>query len=162
MHISGARRVFEFGTYRGVSTTQLVLNAPEGATLLTLDLPSEGVTTQFAVTDYHETKLHKLAQKGDLIPAELRTKITFLAQDSALFDPAPYAGTMDFVFVDGAHTAEYVRNDSEKAWTMLRSGGIVAWHDCRPASPDVARFLLRSPYDVRRIDGTTVAFARKP
>ena len=68
----------------------------------------------------------------------------------------------DFVFVDAAHTAAYVRNDSEKAWAMLRPGGIVAWHDCRPQSPDVVKYLRNCPFAVSRISGTTLAFATKP
>lgn len=38
----------------------------------------------------------------------------------------------DLVFVDGCHSAEYVRNDSEKAWTRLRAGGLMMWHDYQP------------------------------
>ena len=49
--------------------------------------------------------------------------------DSAKFDPTPYESKMDLVFVDGAHSADYVRNDSEKGWRMLRPGGVLVWHD---------------------------------
>ena len=69
---------------------------------------------------------------------------------------------MDFIFVDGAHSYDYVKNDSQKAWQMLRSGGIVAWHDCRVADPDVVKFLLESDYKPKRIIGTSLAFAIKP
>jgi predicted O-methyltransferase YrrM len=68
---------------------------------------------------------------------------------------------MDLVFVDGAHTFEYVQNDSQKAWRMLKPGGVVVWHDCRAQTPDVVRFLLQSPYQAARVEGTTLAFARK-
>lgn len=162
MHKANAKRVFEFGTFRGVSTAQLVLNAPDDGEIFTLDLPANDPRTQFSVTEEHETKLTRLQRKGDLIPESLRGRVRFLAQDSALFDSAPYRDSMDFVFVDGAHTAEYVANDSEKAWAMLRSGGIVAWHDCRPESPAVARYLRACRFRPRRIQGTTVAFAIKP
>ena len=69
---------------------------------------------------------------------------------------------MDFVFVDGAHNFEYVKNDSEKGWRMLRSGGIMAWHDCRHQDPGVVRYLLQCRYKPSRVLGTTVAFAIKP
>ena len=69
---------------------------------------------------------------------------------------------MDFVFVDGAHNYDYVKNDSEKGWRMLRRGGIIAWHDCRHQDPDVIRFLLQCSFEPVRIAGTTVAFATKP
>jgi predicted O-methyltransferase YrrM len=157
-----AKRVFEFGTYRGVSTTQLLLNLPEGGSVFTLDLPEDDPRTQFTLPTADEVKIANFKGKGDMIPAALRSKATLLHQDSAAFDPQPYAGTMDFVFVDGAHNMEYVVNDSEKGWRMLRGGGIMAWHDCRSNTPDVIRFLRRCPFEPKRITGTTLAFARKP
>ena len=44
-----ARRVFEFGTNRGVSTTQLALNVGEDGQVFTLDLPRQNRQTQFAI-----------------------------------------------------------------------------------------------------------------
>jgi len=64
--------------------------------------------------------------------------------------------------VDGAHSYDYVKNDSEKGWRMLRSGGVMAWHDFRMQDPDVVRYLLESPYQPARILNTSLAFARKP
>jgi predicted O-methyltransferase YrrM len=157
-----ARRVFEFGTHRGVSTSQLAANLPADGAVFTLDLPREDTSTRFEVNDWAEKEVANFPRKGDLIPENLRGKVTFLTQDSALFDPKPYANTMDFIFVDAAHTREYVVNDSEKAWAMLRPGGIVAWHDCRPQSPDVVKFIRACNYSPKRIIGTTLAFAVKP
>ena len=37
---------------------------------------------------------------------------------------------MDFIFVDGSHSYEYVLNDSDKARKLLRDGrGVIVWHD---------------------------------
>ena len=37
---------------------------------------------------------------------------------------------MDFIFVDGSHSYDYVLNDSRKALSLLRGGkGIILWHD---------------------------------
>lgn len=157
-----ARRAFEFGTHRGVSTSQLAANLPPDGELFTLDLPRSDTHTHFKVDDAAEKEVANFPRKGDLIPEDLRPKVRFLEQDSARFDPQPYAASMDFVFVDAAHTMEYVKNDSEKAWVMLRPGGILAWHDCRPQSPDVIKFLRTCSYGPRRIINTTIAFAEKP
>jgi len=162
MKLVNARRVFEFGTYRGVSTTQLALNLPPDGMIYTLDLPIENLTTRFELDTSGEVEVVQDARKGELVPAHVRPRITFLSQDSALFDPAPYEGTMDLVFVDGAHTAEYVRNDSEKGWRMLRPGGVLCWHDCRWNSASVIKFLRQCPYRPKRIVGGSVAFAVKP
>lgn len=157
-----AKRIFEFGTHRGVSTTQLAVNLPDDGEIVTLDLPRDDTSTQFAVDCHAEKEVANFPRKGDLIPEELRKKVTFLTKDSALFDPKPYEKSMDFIFIDAAHTLEYVKNDSEKAWVMLRPGGIMAWHDCRAQSPDVVKYIRACSYQPRRIFGTTLAFATKP
>src|SRR6266704_3170659 len=141
-----------------VSITQLALNLPEGSRVLTLDLPADQRVTQFAISILKDKAIAFEKGKGSLVPKELRHRITFLAQDSAEFDETPYAGQVDFVFVDGAHNAEYVRNDSEKGWRMLRSGGIIAWHDCVVDDPDVVRYLLQGTYRPSRIVSTALAF----
>ena len=158
---AGSKRVFEFGTYKGISITQLALNLPPGSDIYTLDLPDESLNTQFA-TDPEDAAIAVETGKGSLVPAELRPRIQFLKCDSARFDETAFIGEMDFVFVDGAHNFDYVKNDSEKGWRMLRSGGIIAWHDCRHQDPGVVRYLLQSPFQPTRIAGTTVAFATKP
>ena len=157
-----ARSIFEFGTYQGVSVTQLALNLPPDSRIYTLDLPDQPAPTRFAIADPEDAVIAAESGKGALVPRELRPRIRFLQQDSAAFDESPYAGQMDFVFVDGAHNHDYVRNDSEKGWRLLRSGGIIAWHDCRPQDPAVVRYLLASSYHPMRINGTTLAYAVKP
>jgi len=157
-----AKRVFEFGTFKGVSTTQLALNVEPGGEVLTLDLPDEDEPHyQLRIDKPLERQIAAERGKGSLIPADLRPAITFLRQDSARFDPGPYAGTMDLVFVDGAHSADYVRNDSEKGWLMLRPGGVLVWHDCVPNHGDVVRFVRGCGWQPSRISGTTLAFATK-
>jgi predicted O-methyltransferase YrrM len=157
-----AKRVFEFGTYKGVSTTQLALNLEPNGEVFTLDLPDEAEPRyELTIDKPLERQIAAERGKGSLIPADLRSAITFLRQDSAQFDPAPYAGTIDLVFVDGAHSAEYVRNDSEKGWLMLRKGGMLVWHDCVPSHRDVVRYVRGCGWDAQRILGTALAFATK-
>jgi len=157
-----ARRIFEFGTYLGISTTQLALNVAGENSIFTLDLPEDDPRVRLHIADADEAALTAIRNKGRLIPADLRSKITFLKKDSAEFDESPYTGTMDLIFVDGAHSADYVRNDSEKGWRMLKADGIIVWHDCRSADPDVVNYLLKCPYLPKRISGTSLAFAVKP
>lgn len=162
LKLARARRAFEFGTYRGFSTTQIVLNMPPDGHVFTLDLPVTNLTTKFELDTPGEFDVVQDTRKGELIPNELRERITFLSQDSAIFDPGPYENSMDLVFVDGAHTAEYVKNDSEKGWKMLRPGGVICWHDCRFNSPGVIKYLHQCSYGPKRISGGSVAFAIKP
>jgi Methyltransferase domain len=162
MKLANAARVFEFGTYKGVSTTQFALNLPPEGAIYTLDLPDTSTSTLLPVGDSDEAAIAFEKCKGSLIPPDVKPRVTFLQQDSAAFDESPHVGQIDFVFVDGAHTYEYVKNDSEKGWRMLRSGGIIAWHDFRPPDPDVVRYLLESSYQPVRVLNTSLAFAIKP
>ncbi len=156
-----AANVFEFGTYKGVSATQLALNLPAHGRLYTLDLPEGQTQVQFP--HVAEDKVIAFENgKGALVPADVKGRVHFLYQDSAQFDESPYAGQMDFIFVDGSHSAEYVRNDTEKALRMLRRDGIIAWHDCGVMYLEVTRYLLQCPLAVTRLQGTTLAFALKP
>lgn len=157
-----ARAIFEFGTYQGVSISELALNLPETSRIYTLDLPDEEGRDCITSLDPEDAAIAAEHQKGTLVPSGLRKRIQFLKSDSAKFDESPYAETMDFVFVDGAHDAKYVRNDSEKGWRMLASQGIIVWHDCCTQDPAVVRYLLGSPFCPKRIEQTTLAFAVKP
>lgn len=159
MHRVSARRVFEFGTYQGVSTTQLALNLPPDGRVFTLDLPPDMETGALRVEKQVEREIAAEARKGTLVPDEVRPKITFLEADSARFDTTPYEGTMDLVFVDGAHSYEYVSNDTAKGLAMLRPGGCIAWHDCAPNHPEVVAFLKSSGLSVSLVHGTALAFA---
>jgi hypothetical protein len=156
-----SKRVFEFGTFKGISITQLALNLPPESEIYTLDLPDESLNTQYP-TDADDAVVAVKSGKGSFVPKELRPRIQFLKSDSAKFDETPFAGKMDFVFVDGAHNFEYVKNDSEKGWRMLRPGGIIAWHDYRHQDPGVVRYLVQSSFKPAWIAGTTLAFATKP
>ena len=156
-----AKRVFEFGTYKGVSTTQLALNVATGGMVFTLDLPEDHPAYSLPIPKPEEQQIAAEGGKGILIPRDLLDRVTFLTSDSATFDETPYLDTMDLVFVDGAHSYEYVKNDTEKGWRMLRSGGILAWHDCVPSHRDVVKYIKECGFKSKLVKGTALAFAIK-
>lgn len=141
-----ASQVFELGTHGGIFITQLALNIADGTTLSTSP-PYDHVT----VFDSH---------RGNRAVEEARGSIRFLKEEAA-FDETPYLGKMDFVFVDGGHDFESVRTDSERGWRMLRSGGIMVWHDFSILTRDVVRYLLSSSYRPVHVGSTRLAFAVK-
>jgi hypothetical protein len=61
-----------------------------------------------------------------------------------------------------AHGYDYVKNDSQKAWEMLRSGGIIAWHDCTASHRDVVRYIKEAHREAKLVGGTALAYAIKP
>lgn len=118
-HHVAPRRIFEIGTYKGSCTLLMAMHTPDDARLWTLDLDEEGVRREgpwFEVgADY----------KGHPVAA----KIEQLRAYSHEFDYTPFAGQMDLVFVDANHAYPHVKADTEKAFLLARSGGIIIWDD---------------------------------
>jgi len=158
------QRIFEIGTFNGLTTLTFALNTPPEAEVLTLDLPPGGAAhTRFDVAEGDRKFIAtnprtRLFERGRF-PEE--NKITQLFGDSAAFDFAPYRHQIDCVFVDGSHAYDYVINDSRTALELLRpEGGVIVWHDYGPVWPDVIRALEElhgSPdfSNLRHIQGTT-------
>ncbi len=123
--------IFEIGTYNGRTTLNFAANAPPSAKLFTLDLPEESVGATALRQHDRDTKYMALRKVGGHFRGSLyRTKITQLFGDSATFDYSLFAGKIDLVLIDGAHSREYVMSDSLKALSLLTPDrGIMLWHD---------------------------------
>jgi predicted O-methyltransferase YrrM len=137
-----ARTFFEIGTNRGRTAWTVARNNPD-VHVYTIDLADPGSVSeaQLALTDSDRDFFMQTNDRGEayLGTAE-EVRITTLVGDSATFDFSPYTGRMDVVFIDGSHSYDYVRNDTERALAMLAEGGVIAWDDY-PAIPGVYRYL---------------------
>ena len=123
-----SKKIFEFGTYRGQTTCGLAAVC-EDAQVYTLNLPPD-----------HDPRYAPyigmfIARSPD------RNRIAQIFCDSRVFDTTPYRESMDYIFIDGDHSYEGVKNDTEKALQMLRSGGVIVWHDYAAKSPGVLKYL---------------------
>ena len=153
------KRIFEIGTYRGYTALQFAANAPD-AEIFTLDLP-QGSNTVLPITVMDETLGG--VQKGETLEGRKDTaRIHRLLGDSATFDFSPYARNIDLFFIDGAHTYEYVKNDTLKALECCHPGSVIAWHDYgRMGVNGVRRWLhefVRSHFPVYRVPNGSLAF----
>jgi len=120
--------VFEIGTALGHAALHFALNTPPDSTIYTLDLPQdERATLRMTAMDgdFAERRNQELLFERDAAGC----KVTKLWGDSATFDFSPYEGRVDLFFIDGAHSYEYVKNDTECALRCVRPGGVIAWHD---------------------------------
>jgi len=107
------RRIFEIGTYTGSSTLEMAINTSDETEILTLDLaPGEKIASAFRDTSY-SSKIHQLYG------------------NSLTFDYVPYEHSIDLVLVDANHSYECVSADTEKAFGLLRPGGVIVWDDYR-------------------------------
>jgi predicted O-methyltransferase YrrM len=154
--------VFEIGTFDGRTTLNIAANMD--GEVLTLDLPaSEVAATQLPIDPSDANYIDKPASGTRFHGRPESRRIRQLFGDSATFDFSEWRGRVDLVFIDGAHSREYVLNDSDRARSLLRaSGGIILWHDYDASFDgvtDAVHEIARSGLTVRHIGGTSLAIA---
>jgi hypothetical protein len=152
------RTLFEFGTFDGRTTLHLAMNSPEDAVVHTIDIAvgSFNLGPDGAYMD-------RVTVGEAFLASPYRCKIAQITADSRKFDYAPFAGKVDFVFVDAGHAYDDVMSDSAAAFRMVRPGGVVVWHDYLTIG-DVTRALieLRNSRDLVSLIGTTLALWQAP
>ena len=121
----------EIGTFDGRTTWNIAANAPEDSVIYTFDLPQEHLEkTELSIDELDRPYIDKQESGLQFKGSEYETKIKQLFGDSATFDFSPYHEEMDFIFIDGSHSYEYVKNDSEVALKLRRSEeSLLLWHD---------------------------------
>ena len=124
------RRLFEIGTFDGRTTVNLAANSPGDARVYTLDLPRDAIGASAAPIHAHEVRYADKSESGSRYrSSDVAVRIEQLYGDSGTFDFGEFYQGIDFIFVDGSHTYDYVINDSLHAIRMLREGGVIVWHD---------------------------------
>lgn len=135
------RRIFEIGTFDG-STTLLMARNAASSEIFTLDLPPESAE-RATVAGEAENAATGVGRCFAGTPEA--STITQLYGDSRRFDFSPWHGTVDLVLVDGGHTEDCVRPDTEAAHRMLAPGGIIVWDDYMVGWPDVVKAVDEYP-----------------
>jgi hypothetical protein len=154
--------VLEIGTYMGHTSRAMAENL-ETATIHTLDLPPDFSTendTQNLLPkdDFHLISRRIVGREFKQQPFENRIVQHF--GDTALMD-FTQMGRPTFFFIDGSHTYEYCKNDSEKCFALCPRDGTFVWHDCSEMHPGVIKFILewRSlGRNLVHIQGTELAY----
>jgi predicted O-methyltransferase YrrM len=124
--------IFEIGTLRGYTTLHLALNSPPASHIYTLDLPrgfAGGTALRTTLSDEVHIDRSLESQGYAFTDTDSEPKITCLYGDSATFDYSTFHRTVDFFFIDGAHSYDYVRSDSLNAVACCKPGSVIAWHD---------------------------------
>jgi predicted O-methyltransferase YrrM len=165
--IVGPRRVFEIGTLRGYTALHFALNSPDDAVVHTLDLPRGGIAQPSLTTTFMDDLHVEASLSADRLCFEgtaQEARIERLFGDSATFDFSPYHGNIDVFFIDGAHSYEYVRSDTERALNCVRPGGVIAWHDFGRAGVNgVSRWLLEMQqhgHPIYSVPGGSLAYMK--
>jgi predicted O-methyltransferase YrrM len=157
------RMILEIGTFTGSGALHWAGNAPD-AQVYTLDLPPKGTPSLTTTHTDREAVSEREAKPMEFEGRPEAKRIHCLYGDSATFDFSPYLGKAELVFIDGAHSYEYVRNDTLRAGPCCKSGGVIAWHDYgRAGFNSVSRWLhefARDGKKIYRVPGGSLAYTR--
>jgi predicted O-methyltransferase YrrM len=156
----GSRPCFEIGTAAG-NTTVLLADNLRG-TVHTLDLPDSAQVAPALTRLGSDDVVRASRRRAEFIHRQPRENIQELLGDSASFDFSAFHDRIGLFFIDGAHSLEYVRSDTENAAWCCQRDGIIVWDDFT-TSRDVTRYLrsLRSSgVALQGIRGTRLAFSR--
>ena len=130
----GPRRLVEIGSAEGGTFYLLTRAAPAGATLVSVDL-DESRTARGAYPRWRERLLRSFARD--------RQVVRILRGDSQQVDMVARlqrelgGESVDFLLIDGDHRYEGVARDFELYSPLVGSGGLIAFHDIVPGSPDL-------------------------
>jgi len=120
--------ICEIGTFKGGTLFLFCQAASPDAKLISIDTH---------MPPYRRTAYKKFARRGQKVyPIEGDSKAdsTFNKVQSLLKDEL-----LDFLFIDGDHSYEGVKNDFYKHSVLVKKGGFIAFHDIveiGPQSPD--------------------------
>jgi predicted O-methyltransferase YrrM len=124
---SRPRKILEIGSFQGLTTLNIALNAPQ-AEVHTLDLPP---ATDPNSTRFKNNDASIISRRG-FLHYDGRPEAARIYQhfgDTATFDYEEIGGDVDICLIDAAHSYEYVRNDTAKALPLMSPEGLLLWHD---------------------------------
>lgn len=153
------RTCFEIGTYLGLSALTIAMNAPADAIVYTVDLPEEFDPSDVSTLTSGDRKLAAEARQAvgrALVNHPASCKVRQIRCNSMNLDVSNYLDSIDFAFIDGGHSYELIKNDTEKCLNLLSSNGIIVWDDYNWIFPDVRKYLtdLSREIPLFRISGT--------
>jgi predicted O-methyltransferase YrrM len=151
------KKIFEFGTFSGLTSLSMLVNCENDARLWTLDLDPNSRRAAKDLSPW-DRSVDDTRVGGFFRDTPYSERIEQLFGDSLEFDTTPFRKAMDLIFIDASHELKYVESDTEKALEMLAPGGIVVWHDYPNA--DGVRACLNEnakKYPIVQLEGTIIA-----
>ncbi len=156
------REVLEIGTYMGHTVRAMAENL-ERSIIHTIDLPPDFSAEKDAGSFPPKDDFHLIARRivgREFKGQPIENRIVQHFGDTALMDFGQI-GEPTFFFIDGSHTYEYCRNDSEKCLAICPQGGTFFWHDCDEMHPGVVKLILEwraLSRNIVRIEETGLAY----
>ena len=161
-----SQNIFEFGTCSGKTTYLMALNSKENAKITSITLDPEDILSFKKKNDDNEISFRNIKNESIynsflFSGTEVEKKINVLFQNSMEFNEEKFKNQMDLIFIDGGHTYSIVKNDTEKAFKMLNTEGIILWHDYVPgkrSSKDVVKYIdeISKDLKIQNIKNTSI------
>ena len=144
-----SKNIFEFGTCSGKTTTLMALNSSDDSKIITLTLNSDQAKNLNLDSQDNKVSIRNIINESNydkfiFSGKECEKKISVIFMDSRKLNINEYLNKFDLIFIDGGHTYSVIENDSNKAFKMIKSGGIILWHDYVPgktSDKDVVNYL---------------------
>ncbi len=157
MKLVKAKRIFEFGTFRGATTLNLALNAPLGGEVFTFDLLADIPVEQDA-THAEISRQHFAQESMEFEQFPTAATVRRIGGNSISADLSEYFRSMDMVFVDGGHDFKTIAADTANAFRMAPHGCVV-WHDYGNADyPDVKTYLDAFAMPLYHVEDSRMVF----
>src|SRR6266568_174922 len=165
-----AARLLEIGTCSGFMARHLVVNCGPDSKLWTIDLPdAEADATAFPLRKDDRELVLKSAHGRGLAgwyaaAAPESGQIVQILCDSATYSYDDVETPLDFAYIDGAHSYEYVVNDTVNVLRRIRPGGVIIWDDYYHYFPGIVRAIgeLHRIVQVARLARTGMVAAVVP
>lgn len=136
------RRIFEIGTYLGVTSDFFLSLLPECEVV---SIAYTRPLLSLLGPHYNNSEL-KRDEIGTEVAGVRRSRFTQLYGDSHKLQRQSLIrtyGYFDLVFIDGDHSSQGVSLDTELAKSLITPSGVICWHDAnpKPRYMDVREFL---------------------
>jgi predicted O-methyltransferase YrrM len=134
LRAEGVSCACEIGSFLGGTLFMLTRMLPDDSVIVSVDWPE--ASEQMGSFPRHRRPLHegfrRAGQTVTVLYGDSRSQALLDAVRTAL--PRP----LDFLFIDGDHSLEGVRNDFEKYAPLVKTGGLIGFHDI-VADPEVTQ-----------------------
>lgn len=148
--------VIEFGVNDGITANELLLRFIDIERYVGIDVPLE-----YRADISPQQRPEIPDNPGVLVAHDPRFELIMRRRGSLDLEPADLP-SCDVAYIDGDHSYKVVTHDSQLARRVVRTGGIIIWHDVGNAlTPDVEdalEDLTAVGWPIKRVTNTWLAF----
>jgi len=153
------KSVFEFASSKSPATALFARYSPESARIHILDLNIKSIANPAG-----NKRSAAVSAVGSPVPDDVqeqiaRGRIVCLAGNSMAYDFIEFDHACDLIFIDAGQSYPFAKSDTDRAFEMLRQGGVIIWHHYKQTCPGVVRAVNEAGASRRiyHIDGTSLA-----